>query len=122
MTYLMTLDEILTHLETTDCSTFQREALQEAVKQQQEITPALLAIIERAANDPQWLNEALDYMGFAYALYLLAQFREKRAYPIMGVNQQKALKFHGILANLLPRKAYRRFSISQFWLLLEVIF
>ena len=52
MTYLMTLDEILTHLETTDCSTFQREALQEAVKQQQEITPALLAIIERAANDP----------------------------------------------------------------------
>jgi hypothetical protein len=31
----------------------------------------------------------------------------------LGVNQQKDLKFHGILANLLPRKAYRRFSISQ---------
>jgi hypothetical protein len=27
--------------------------------------------------------------------------------------QQRALKFQGILANLLPRKAYRRFSISQ---------
>jgi len=31
----------------------------------------------------------------------------------VGINQQKALKFHGILANLLPRKAYSRFSISQ---------
>ena len=31
----------------------------------------------------------------------------------MGANQQKALKFHGILANLLSRKAYRRFSTSQ---------
>jgi hypothetical protein len=31
----------------------------------------------------------------------------------LGTNQRKALKFHGILANLLSRKAYRRFSISQ---------
>ncbi len=30
-----------------------------------------------------------------------------------GTNQQKALKFHWLLANLLSRKAYRRFSISQ---------
>jgi|PlaIllAssembly_1097288.scaffolds.fasta_scaffold220509_1 hypothetical protein len=79
----MTLDKILTCLETTDYSTFQRQALQEAVKQQQEITPALLTIIERAANDPQWLNENMDYMGFTYALYLLAQFKEKRAYPLI---------------------------------------
>ena len=31
----------------------------------------------------------------------------------MGANQQKALKFRGILANLLSIRAYRRFSISQ---------
>jgi len=79
----MTLDEILTHLETTDYATFQRDALQEAVERQQEITPALLAIIERVANDPLWLEENPDYMGFTYALYLLAQFREIRAYPLI---------------------------------------
>ena len=30
-----------------------------------------------------------------------------------GANQQKALKFHGILATLLSIKAYRRFPVSQ---------
>jgi len=30
----------------------------------------------------------------------------------MGVNQQKVLRLHGILGNLLPRKAYRRLSIG----------
>ena len=33
--------------------------------------------------------------------------------PKMGANQQKALKFHGILANLLTIMAYRRFLLSQ---------
>jgi hypothetical protein len=32
---------------------------------------------------------------------------------ILGTNKQKALKFHGILANLLSIKDYKRFSISQ---------
>ncbi len=31
----------------------------------------------------------------------------------LGANKQKVLKFHGILANLLFRKAYRRFLTSQ---------
>ena len=79
----MTLDEILKKLETRDTSNFQRKALQEAIKIQDDITPALLDIIAFSANNPNWLEENYDYMGFTYALYLLAQFREKQAYPLI---------------------------------------
>jgi len=79
----MTLDEILERLETHDAYPFQREALQEAIKIQEDITPALLGIIAFSANNPNWLEENYDYMGFTYALYLLAQFREKKAYPLI---------------------------------------
>jgi hypothetical protein len=79
----MTIEEILAKLDTYDYSTFQREALQAAILQQEAITPSLLSIIERIANNPRFLDENPDYMGFTYALYLLAQFREKRAYPFI---------------------------------------
>ena len=79
----MTIEEILAKLETSDYSTFQREALQAAILQQEAITPALLSIVERIANNPQFLDDNPDYMGLTYALYLLAQFREKRAYPFI---------------------------------------
>ena len=76
----MTIEEILAKLDTYDYSTFQREALQAAILQQEAITPALLTIVESIANNPQFLNDNSDYIGFTNALYLLAQFREKRAY------------------------------------------
>ena len=79
----MTFDEILERLETHNVYPFQREALQEAIKIQEDITPALLDIIAFSANNPNWLEENYDYMGFTYALYLLAQFREKKTYPLI---------------------------------------
>ena len=79
----MTIDQILTKLETPYDSIFQREALEEAVLQQEAVTPALLKIIDHIANDPEFLDDNPDYMGFTYALYLLAQFREKKAYPLI---------------------------------------
>src|SRR5262249_51407724 len=42
----------------------------------------LLQSVERAANDPAAVLEEEDN-SFAYAIYLLAQFREKRAYPLI---------------------------------------
>ena len=74
----MTIDQILTKLESPYDSIFQREALEEAVLQQEAVTPALLKIIDHIANDPEFLDDNPDYMGFTYALYLLAQFREKK--------------------------------------------
>ncbi len=72
----MTIEEILAKLDTHDYSTFQREALQSAILQQEAITPALLSIVERIANNPQFLDDNPDYLGFTYALYLLAQYRK----------------------------------------------
>ena len=79
----MTFDEILERLKTHDVYPFQREALQEAIKIQTEITPALLDIISFSANNPGWQEKNYNYMGFTYALYLLAQFRENKAYPLI---------------------------------------
>jgi len=79
----MTFDEILDRLETNDVHDFQREALQEAIKIQEDITPALLDIIAFSANNPEWLKENPGYMGFIYALFLLAQFKEEKTYPLI---------------------------------------
>lgn len=59
------------------------ELLREAVEQREAITPALLAILERDAKRLNELNENTGYAGHIYAIFLLAQFREPRAYPLI---------------------------------------
>ena len=78
---IMTIEEILNGLAHTD-NKFPREAMQQAIAQQEEIIPHLLKILETAAGNP---NEALDQHNFSYlyAMFLLAQFRERRAYPLI---------------------------------------
>jgi len=77
----MTVEEILIALSHKD-NKFPREALEQATAQKDEITPHLLKILERVADDP---DEALgqEDAAYLYALYLLAQFRETRAYPVV---------------------------------------
>ncbi|SRR6266498_365392 len=77
----MTVEEILKALSHKD-NIFPREALEQATAQKDEITPHLLKILERVADD---LDGALDQedSAYLYALYLLAQFRETRAYPLV---------------------------------------
>jgi len=77
----MTVEEILKALSHKD-NKFPREALEQATARKDEITPHLLKILERVADDP---DEALDRedAAYLYALYLLAQFRETRAYPLI---------------------------------------
>ena len=64
---------------------FEREAVEEAIARREEVTPELLRILEEIA-DPEGASrrtEELDYMAQMYAMYLLAQFRETRAHPLM---------------------------------------
>ena len=77
----MTIEEIQKALSHED-DQFPREALEQAVARKEEITPHLLEILERVADDP---DEALGRAdaSYLYALYLLAQFRETRAYPLV---------------------------------------
>jgi len=77
---MLTIEQIIAKLNTDNDSIFPREALEDAILQQSTITPSLLSIIDEIAGNPQFVE---DTPAFMYALYLLAQFREKRAYPII---------------------------------------
>src|SRR5499426_804349 len=77
----MTVEEILIALSHKD-NRFPREALEQATAQKDVITPHLLKILERVADDPDGALDQED-SAYLYALYLLGQFRETRAYPLV---------------------------------------
>ncbi len=54
-----------------------------AIEQRETITPELLRVLEAVAENPEQYARREDYMLHVFALYLLAQFREKRAYPLV---------------------------------------
>lgn len=79
----MTVPEILKELEPYT-GRFPKRAVQAAIEQRDAITPELLRVLENAAENPIQFVQRKDYMLHIFALYLLAQFREKRAYlPIV---------------------------------------
>jgi uncharacterized protein YecA (UPF0149 family) len=61
---------------------FPRHALRQAVEKKEEMIPHLLEALERAANDPEFVLN-IDDESYIYAMFLLAQFREKRAYSLI---------------------------------------
>lgn len=79
---MMTISEILTELESYT-GRFPRKAMEAAVEQREAITPELLRVLEKVAEDPLAIVAQKNYMLHTFALYLLAQFREKRAYPLL---------------------------------------
>jgi len=80
---MMTIPEILKELEPYT-GRFPMKAMQAAIEQREAITPELLRVLEAVAQDPVKHAEREDYMLHLFALFLLAQFREKRAYaPIV---------------------------------------
>ena len=62
---------------------FARKATQEAIQKREEITPYLLRILEETIEDAQKVAEDSSYFAHLYAMYLLAQFRENQAYPLV---------------------------------------
>ncbi|MDR1787361.1 MAG: DUF1186 family protein [Treponema sp.] len=56
------------------------EAFAEAERQKDEVTPALLGILKEAAADIEATSES-ESCAFVAAAYLLAQFREQKAFP-----------------------------------------
>ena len=62
---------------------FALEAVQSAIARREEVTPALLAILEDVAQRGAAVDETGKYIAPLYAMFLLAQFRETRAYPLM---------------------------------------
>lgn len=62
---------------------FAEAAVQAAIAHRKEITPHLLAIIRETTRNAKVLAKKPDYIVHLYAMFLLAQFRETRAYPLM---------------------------------------
>lgn len=78
----MDVDEILAKLDRNE-GHFPQMALEEAVAHRNEIIPRLLGVLEEVARNPQPFAAGPDRMIQTYAMYLLAQFREYRAYPLL---------------------------------------
>ena len=74
--------EILIQLERAT-GKFARAAVEAAVARREEVTPELLRILEETVNRAAQLASEGDYMAHLYAMFLLAQFRETRAYPLV---------------------------------------
>ena len=76
----MIVQEILDKL-TYFSRPFPREAVEQAVVQREAITPELLRILEECTADIARTADQ-DYYAHTYAFFLLAQFREPRAYKV----------------------------------------
>ena len=77
----MDIQEILQQL-ATHTGTFPREAVAQAIAQREVIIPELLRILAEAQHNIEHLIDS-DSMAHIYAMFLLAQFREPRAYPLI---------------------------------------
>ncbi len=62
---------------------FPREAVEAAIANRDAITPELLRIVEDTTKNADDLEKDDGCMSHLYAIFLLAQFREKRAYPLL---------------------------------------
>ena len=74
-----TIEEIIQGL-TYFNKKFPRTELEQAIERKDEITPFLLSALDELNDDFSIAVENPDYMLHIYAMYLLAQFREKRAF------------------------------------------
>ena len=75
------IDEILNELEFFS-TPFPAAAVAAAIEHQEEITPRLLSIVAAAAENPEPFGEE-ERSNHVFALYLLAKFREQRAWPMV---------------------------------------
>ena len=78
----MGIPEILQQFERAN-GKFAWAAVEVAVERREEITPELLRILEDTADRAAELDAEGDYMAHLYAMFLPAQFREVRAYPLV---------------------------------------
>ncbi len=78
----MDIQKVLMELESQDLR-FPREALEFAIANRDLMIPELVKILVRTLENYEELLDQEKYMGHIYAMYLLAQFREKSAYPLI---------------------------------------
>ena len=61
-----------------------KEAIKQAIQQKEKITPKLLEMLEYTKNNlDEICNEKDEFFGYIYAIFLLAEFKEKKAFPYL---------------------------------------
>ena len=61
-----------------------REAIKEALEHKEEITPKLLEMLEYTKENLEEIyNEADEFFGYTYAYFILAEFKEPKAFPYL---------------------------------------
>ena len=99
----MEVAEIIAQLERLK-GKFERKAVEAAIARKEEVTPELLRTLEEIA-DPEGASRRVaenDYIGHLYAFYLLAQFRETRAHPlILKIGQLPSDLLDGLLGDFI---------------------
>ncbi len=79
----MNVTEIIAAIDAQD-DALPRQALEEAMDRPGEVTEALLELVAEVAHAPEKVLDPDNCsMGYVIALYLLAQFRETRASPLL---------------------------------------
>jgi hypothetical protein len=79
---MMNIESILTEFRQNR-GYFPKEAVREAIQQKEEITPYLLRSLEEIVQQsPHMESEESSFLPL-YAMFLLAQFRERRAYSVI---------------------------------------
>ena len=78
----MDIDTIREEL-TFNTGKFPEGAVRSAIEQRDAMIPVLLACLQEAAEVPTVIEEQPNYMLHIYAMYLLAQFHEQAAYPLL---------------------------------------
>lgn len=77
--------EIKTILKELEYNTgvFPRKYLEAAINKKEDIIPELLKILSYTVNNIKEVAEQENYFAHIYAMFLLAQFKEKRAYGLI---------------------------------------
>lgn len=61
-----------------------KEAIKQAIQQKEKIIPKLLEMLEYTKNNlDEICNQEDEFFGYIYAIFLLAEFKEKKAFPYL---------------------------------------
>jgi hypothetical protein len=64
-------------------TTFPETAVRAAIADKARSIPHLLRVLSQVVSDPTKANEDHQYVAYFFAIFLLAQFREPQAYPLL---------------------------------------
>jgi hypothetical protein len=76
------MNELLEQIEYNN-SVFPEAQLKEIISRKEELIPELLEILKYTRKNYEELIEEYDYFAPTYALFLLAQFKEKLSFPLI---------------------------------------